>query len=192
MSKSKRRRPKKTARIHYGPESDPTSLYWTVIVRDATRAVKVNGNLADAMSGTPGTTIGCHLSRCVKRNHLAFGHACYLAAFTQTTCLIVTRVKNGKPTHAIRYAHSCGDLVNLNDKDPRKVYLKEHPEIAARSFTLRPPTQQKQRRGSPPQHMRTVNPEAKGTKSAAVPKGALKRAIDAGLITSGLEHLSAA
>ena len=184
------RRPKKTARIYYGPDTDPKSLWWTVIVRDAVRAVKVNGSLADAMAGTPGTTIGCHLSRCVKRHHALFGHACFFASFTQTTCLIVTRIKNGKPTHAVRYGHSCGDLVELNDKDPSKSYLKEHPEIAERSFYLRPPTTHKPQRGT---HTRQINPSKVGTKSQhSMFQGALKRAVDAGLISRGMEHLNTA
>lgn len=58
---------------------------------------------------------------------------------------------------------------------------KQHPELAERRFTLRPAP--KQARYVPrPQERR----EGDGSKSAKIPRGALARAVKAGLVSPGL------
>jgi hypothetical protein len=176
-----KRKPGATARIYYGINADGEHLYWTVAVTDARRDVTINGTLADAMAGRPGTTIGCHLSKCTMRNAPAFPHAVKFASFTKTTALIVDRISKGTPVHAVRYGHSCGHLVDLNDKDASKGFVRAHPELVERTFVLRMP---KKRRvagshGGTGEH-------AVGEKRSMVARGALRRAQEAGLITADL------
>ena len=182
-SKRTRGRPKKTTRIYYGRDEDGEPLFWTVPVIDAKKSVKINGTLAHAMAGVAGHTIGCHLSKCCKANAAAFPHPVKYPAFTQTRAIIVTEVKNGRPSKAIRYSHSYGELVHLNDTDKQKRYLRDHPEIAERSFTLSPPRKDVAR----PQK---VKPRPRGVytdeKRAIVPRGALRRAVEAGFVSPGV------
>ncbi len=181
-TRKKKRRGRRTARIYYGRDTETGEpLYWTVIVHEATSVVELNGSLADAILGTPGSTIGCHLSNCAKRNSAAFSHPCKLAAFTKSSCLIVTKIKNGTPVEAVRYAHSYGHLVELNDKDRGKAYIRAHPELAERVFRLRPPA--KDRGLSTWKHTRRGDGAIRRT---MIPRGALKRAMDAGLVSRGL------
>jgi hypothetical protein len=187
MTKPKVGRPSKRARIYYGRDEEGEPLFWTVKVRDGKRKVNMNGSLADAMAGAAGTTIGCHLSVCCQRNAAEFekqaGHACKMASFTSNTALIVTKIKNGQPVEAVRYAHSYGQLVALNDTDPKKNYLKKTPDLVEREFTLKPP----QKRAVPGAHnSKNVSAERAGSKRQMVPRGALKRAVDAGLVNPGL------
>lgn len=177
-----RGRPSMTVRIYYGVDAAGDHLYWTVPVRDAQFEVSIDGSLADAMAGKPGTTIGCHLSITAMRNADAFAHPVKLASFTKTAAVIISRIDKGKPSEAVRYKHSYGRLVDLNDKDASKTYIKMHPGLAERSFVLRPPTKGKSKPGThnhgdrKPRHQRQF----------LVPYGAMKRAQDAGLITADL------
>jgi len=184
MSKQRKKAHRKTARVYYGYAKDGTPLYWRVRVRNATRPVIVKNSLADAMAGTPGTTIGCHLSRCAQHNPKAFDHPVLLAAFSQTAAIILTDIVNGAPSAGIKYGHRVGRFVTLNDKDPKKLYLREHPEIAEVDFTLYPPKKLKKEFGAKPRYKDNAR---EGDKSFVVPRGALKRAIDARLILPGLE-----
>lgn len=182
MGTRKARKKQRLARIYYGRDNESNEpLYWIVRVTDARHVVEMNGSLADAILGTPGSTIGCHLSNCAKRNAKVFPHPCKVAAFTKTSCLIVTEVKNGSPTKAVKYAHSYGDLVELNDKDHGKNHIKAHPELAEKVFRLRLPP--KDHGKSTWKHTRRAEGAPRRTK---IPHGALKRAIDAGLVSPGL------
>jgi len=176
---------RKTARIYYGlnPETGER-LYWTVKVRPADRVVDIDGTLLDAVRGERGTVIGCHLSNCAKRNADAFPHPMKLAAFTRSTCLIVTKLSRGQPSEAIKYSHSYGNLVELNDTKISKRYISKHPELCERQFRLRPP-----RRMRPTGRMHTNTGATPHKKRAFVLKGALRRAVDAGLVTPGLANM---
>jgi hypothetical protein len=176
---------KKTRRIYYGPPGNQ-DLFWTVKVQPATKAVTINGSLEHALAGMKGSTIGCHMSNCAMANERAFGHPVLLAVFTKKTCIIVTKIKDGVPSHGIEYYHDYNNLVMLNDRDNFKKYIKAHPELANRTFTLRPPSKAKQSRPN----IGSDNPRGRGTitgeKRAYAPRGALSRAVDAGLINTAV------
>lgn len=186
MTKRKRThgRPRNTARIYYG--ANPASgepLYWKVRVKNATESVQVNGSVIDALKGARGTVIGCHLSQCAMRNAEHFPHPCKLAAFTKATALIVTKIARGRPTEAVRYRHAYGRIVDLNDTGATRAIVKQHPELADRTFRLCPPqTQRPYKPGSHKQEHRDGN----GKNSSTVPRGALSRAVKAGLVSPGL------
>jgi hypothetical protein len=181
-----RKRKPKTARIYYGiSQSSGERLYWTIPFSLAKHDVVIDGTLADAMMGIPGDTIGCHLSKCATRNSAAFPHAFKLAAFNKTTCFIMDRIAKGKPSHMVKYRHSYGKLVDLNDKDIAKTFVREHPELVERSFVLR---KMRTRKKVPGAHGDADRKRA-GNPHPVVPRGAMKRALDAGLITADLDLL---
>jgi len=171
-------------RIFYG--TGKVKLYWTVRVTDAKKNVVVEGKLMDALRGTPGQTIGCHLSHCAVRNSARFPHECILASFTKGTCAIVDKVANGAPSHCYRYLHSYAHLVELNDTDRERAKIMADPSLAERSFLLRAPVGA-MRKGW---RKRGNKPEGKhdGTRASVVPRGALARARKAGLVTADLAN----
>lgn len=184
---ARRRRPRKTARIYYGVGADGEHLYWTVKVTDAKKTVHIDSTVADALAGKPGTTIGCHLSKCAKRNSAAFPHDVKLASFTKASCLIVDKIKNGKPDHAWRYSHLMGPLVDLNDRDKNKGYVKAHPEMVERAITLYHPYKNPARPGDRVGGQKDRPLSDPTSKRSVVPKGALARAKAAGLINAELD-----
>jgi hypothetical protein len=177
-------KPRKTMRIQYGTGEVP--LYWTVKVTDAKQDVIIDGTLWHAITGTPGHTIGCHLSNCAKDNKHRFPHPFLVASFTKATCAIATKVTNGAPSHAVRYMHSYGKLVDLNDTDKTRQTIKNNPEMAERSFVLRAPKGLRRKGGRKPE----IRPTGKhtGTSTHFVPRGALSRARKAGLVTADLAN----
>lgn len=185
MAKRRRTKPRKNTRIYYG--TGKVKLYWPVRVHDAKKDVTIDGTLMDAINGTPGETIGCHLSNCAINNSSKFPHECILPAFTKGTCHIIDKVANGKPSHAVRYIHSYGKLVDLNDSDKTRETILQKPHLAQKSFTLRAP-RASQKKGAG--HMST-RPTGKrtGESTATVPRGALARARKANLVTADLERV---
>jgi hypothetical protein len=175
-------RRKHTARIYYGVNpSSGEALFWTVRVTDARQPVTLSGSVLDALKGQRGSVIGCHLSNCAMRNANQFPHPCKFAAFTKATALVVTKIAGGKPTEAIRYRHAYGRLVDVNDTKLTKAYVTKHPELAERQFTLRQPQNGAAYVPHPQKHR-----EGDGSKSAKIPRGALARAVKAGLVSPGL------
>ena len=130
---------RKTTRLYYGlDKTTGKRLYWTLKVKNATRPVTLNGTVEDAMSGRAGVSIGCHLSNAAMKNKNAFGHPVVFMSFTKSVALAVTKIANGQPTQCVRYRHGYGKYVDLNDKDPSKKIVREHPEMFNRQFTLGP------------------------------------------------------
>jgi len=182
MSKTKKHgRPRKTVRFYYGlSPQDGKPLYWKCKVREATKPVTINGKLIDALSGDRGQVIGCHLSNCTQRNASSFPHPCLLASFTKTRALILTKLSGGRGTECVRYAHSYGKHVDLNDVNSTKEYVLQNPNLAARPFTLLPPPTQKKAwvagTHQPPHR------EGNGANSVLVARGAIARAVNAGIL----------
>jgi len=130
---------RKTTRIYHGVHQESGSrLYWDIRVTNATKPVALNGTVAHAMAGKGGVSIGCHLSNMAAANKSAFPHPVMYVSFTKTTALAITKITKGKPAHCVRYRHNYGRYVDLNDSDPSKRVIKEHPELFNRRFTLRP------------------------------------------------------
>lgn len=179
---AKRRKRRDFGRIYYGTNN--TKLFWKVKINNATKDVVLNGSLLDAIKGKPGQTIGCHLSNCALRNQSAFPHPVHMAAFTRSSALVVDKITDGRPSHAVRYRHQYAALVDLNDTDHGKSYLKKHPEVAEREFILRKPVAHK----SAPVGSGGKNDTRRShsTGGHRVPRGALRRAQAAGLITADL------
>ena len=131
--------PRKTTRLYYGVDNTTKErLYWTMKVRNAVKSVKLNGTVEHAMAGKPGLSIGCHLSNTAVANKAAFGHPVIHVSFTKSVALVITKIRNGAPTECVRYRHDYGKYVDLNDLDPAKTTIKQHPKLFNRQFTLGP------------------------------------------------------
>ena len=131
--------PRKTIRIYYGVHAETGKpLYWTVHCIDAKKPVTLNGTVEHAMTGGPGLTIGCHMANMAKANAKAFGHAAHYVSFTKSGCKVVTKISKGQPSQCVRYRHGYGRYVDLNDRDPSKKVVRDHPELFNRQFTLEP------------------------------------------------------
>jgi hypothetical protein len=115
------------------------------------------------------------------RNRTVFPHDVFFASFTKRTCWLVDKITNGQPSHAVRYEHWYGSLVDLNDTDIKKAAVKMRPELAERQFVLRKPYKKNNKYGGSVPQGRTTNERV-----AIVPKGALARARKTGLITADL------
>lgn len=186
-AKSKRRK-QRYVKIYYKEPSEslPKGRYWLAKIVDATKSVTINGTFEDAMQGEPGVTIGCHLSICAKRNKHNFSHPVLFAAFTQSRCDIVSEfvertAKRPYDCIAYRYKHPYGQWVKLNDEDEQKEWIKKNPEKANRPFTLgaiRPKVRQIIENTEPAEDSGTS-----GFRQSFVPRGALRRAIAAGLVS---------
>lgn len=169
----------RTKRIYFGPDGKETSMWWDVRYRDATSSVSLNGSLKHAIEGIAGKTVGCTMSNCAFDNAKAFPHPALLIVFTKSTCLVVDKLdKKGQPCHAVRYGHNYGRIVEANDKGVIKKIVKDDPSYMDRKFTLTPPRVQ---RPTGPHGGHAKRSER--TNRTYTPRGALKRAVDAGLIS---------
>lgn len=175
-------------RIYYGPPGNEMSMYWVAKVTDAKRPVVTNGNVLHALKGCKGVTVGCGLSNVAQdaANANAFPHPVLLASFTKSKAIIVTefvpadkRRRRGFDCYAVRYSHSYRNVVNKNDEGTLKAMVKADPSIMERSFTLRPP-----RKGgySSPGHSKHTKVAVRSKNTAVVHRGALARAVKAGLV----------
>jgi len=167
--------------IHLGLTPTGDKMFWRVPVSDAKVDVTLNGTLADALTGKPGVTIGCHLSNCATRNKNEFPHPVFYAVFTKTKAYIIDRwsKRTGSPSHCVRYSHNLGLFVDLNDKDGKKKLVKQHPEIVERTFVLHPP-QKRPSQSNIEEGARKKN--VTNDRRPVMPYGALRRAKEAGLI----------
>jgi hypothetical protein len=73
-------------------------------------------------------------------------------------------------------------MVDVNDTKS-KAFIKKHPELAERQFKLRPPRVQRDYTAAG-EH--TATGETGHEKRALVPRGAMQRAMKAGLVTAGM------
>ena len=176
--------PRKTTRLYYGlNERTGDRLYWVLKVKNATKPVKLNGTVLDAMKGKPGLSIGCHLSETATSNKARFPHPVVYVSFTKTVALVVTKIKNGAPTDCVRYRHNYSAYVDLNDKDPTKVTVGAHPQLFNRQFTLSPYKTSNQPPHWKPEYGRTETGKRNGL---GMMKGELRRLRDAGLVRANL------
>lgn len=175
---------KKTTRIYYNEPGMPP-LFWRVNVTDARKSVQIDSSLKDALMGTPGSTVGCHLSLCATRNKLKFPHPVIMVAVTKTAALLIDQLKDGQPYHAWRYVHRCGALVDLNDTDKTKRVIKKMPRLAERSLTFYAPYKNPPRADGHAAGKTAGNiGNVVGPKSPRLARGALRRAVKAGLVSA--------
>ena len=180
MKTSKRKFSPQMRRIYSGPPGHVGTISHLVKCRDAKTKVTINGSVEDVLKAHPGVTVGCALSNAAVANAQAFPHPVILAYFTRSTVLVVdTLNKHGHPTTAVRYAHPYNRIVDLNDKRTLKTLVKENPTIIVRQFELRPPRVRVHGTGThkPFMNVRTVA-------RAFLPRGAMSRAIKAGLMSA--------
>jgi hypothetical protein len=177
-------------RLYWGRDkSTGERLYFLVYVTHAKQNVKIQGNLMHAMMGEPGVTIGCHLSNCAWDNKEYFPHpVVWHPSFNASTCLVPDEIRNGQPYHCVKYEHDYNELVDLNDKDQAKTYVQEHPELVEREYTLKVPRKQKAQKKDKRksgEHHKPTDPIPE--RSQVIPRGALRRAINAGLLPKVLD-----
>jgi len=129
----------RTRRFYYGPQGQEKTMWWDLRWSPATENVTINGKLMHALKGMPGMSVGCVMSNVAfdKSNQPAFPHTVYMAQFLKSIALIVDEIKNGSPSHCVVYAHSYGDIVDLNDVGELKKLAKDNPALVERDFTLR-------------------------------------------------------
>jgi hypothetical protein len=172
-------------RIYYGPKGRETSLWWTVRVRDAKTNVEMNGSTYNALVGLSGQTIGCALSNVAfdEKNRRLFPHGCHLVYVVKSRVIVIDSLKkNGMPNTGVRYNHSYRHITDANDAGTLKKMVRENPAVMERSFLLRAP-----KKRSKASLQKGASGHAPGTtrKSSRVfiPRGALARAVKAGLIS---------
>lgn len=172
-------------RIYYGPEGRETSLWWDVRVRDAKTNVEMKGSTYHALLGLSGRTIGCALSNVAfdEKNRRLFPHGCHLVYVVKSRVIVIDSLKrNGTPKTGVRYNHSYRRIVDANDDKTLKKMVRENPDLMERPFTLLAP-----RKRSKASLQKGAPGHAPGTtrKSSRVfmPRGALARAVKAGLIS---------
>lgn len=167
--------------IDYGPPGREKKVRWPITVTDARRNVTITGNLAAALRAHPGVTIGCALSEFARENAEAFGHPVLLVSVNPSNMVVVDRQdRNGQPTHGVRYLHSYGrTIVDNNDTGALRALAREKPGLVERDFILRAPKARRQVPGTH-DHGNRANPST--TRRVFVPRGALRRAVKAGLI----------
>lgn len=174
----------RTRRVYYGPDDNEHSLYWDVEVRDATRTVRVNGELSHALRAHKGVTIGCAISITAQENPDAFPHKVLLASVTKRTMIVIDKLqsrKKGPPiVTGVLYYHAYPELTEMNDDGTLKKLVQERPDLIARQLTFTPPPDQSKSRGK---HT-GLNPEKK-PKRPYIPRGALGRAVRAGIVKPG-------
>jgi hypothetical protein len=156
-------------------------MWWTVKVRDAKRDIKINGSLKHALKSTAGVTIGCTMSNMTadKENAAAIPHAVFLAVFTKNTAILIDSLDaKGAPRTGFLYQHSYGELVDCNDTRQIKRMVADDPALIEREFVLRVP--RKKVISSGHNSGRKENPRQ--VPHNFVPRGALRRAVKAGLI----------
>jgi hypothetical protein len=182
----------KIVRVYLGEMKDggkPPS--YRVRVKYARKPVRINGKLEHAIKGQPGVTVGCHLSYCAFDNAKAFPHpVLFLPSLTKSRCVIITKWLKDDPyadALGVIYQHDYGDLVELNDKDFKKIYVKEHPEWVEREFVLRPLPEGSHKRKDGKRSVPHGIDD--GSKRSYIPRGALKRATDAGFLISAVAEL---
>ena len=173
------RRKRRTKRIYYGPKGAELSRWWTVTISLAKEPVTITGKVIHALKGAPGVTIGCGLSNVACDNASAFPHPVKFASFTKSTCVIIDRFKrDGSPAHGVLYEHDYKHITDANDGRTLKRMVRADPSIMEREFILQVP------RPFLPKPGRSNKPLKKGTGhgQSFIPRGALQRAVRAGLI----------
>lgn len=84
---------------------------------DAKKAVEITLASVDALNGKPGFAGECLYNQCVRRLAPKFPHPVIFAEVTDSRVWIVDRMKNGRPSHIVRYTLSRkdSDIIKLYD-----------------------------------------------------------------------------
>ena len=161
-----------------------------VWIEDATEDVWIQGHALHALNGVPGLTFACAIANVAtdKENAKCFPHSVRYVAVHQSVLIAITKeIRNKRPV-AIRYAHSYGQLVSLNDESKSQEMAKTNPEFFERSYHLRIPRKSR--------HVPGYRPSGRGVGSShrtIVGKGhygSLKRAVMAKFIEPQLARMT--
>lgn len=168
----------RTLRLVYGlhPETGE-KLYWTLKIKNATKAVNLQGHLQHAIEGAPGGGIGCYISLAGqdKENRAAWAHPVKYVCVRKNTAIAITKITRGQPSHGVRYRHSLGKLVDLNDCSSKRK-IRELGELFERTIRLLPYKSEKA-------HWRPeYGRKETGERTFKLPRGELARMKKAGLI----------
>lgn len=146
----------------------------------AKQRVVISREVKDVLSARAGSTIACMNSNCAHRLQNSFPHKVYLAVFTASAAYFVDRLKrNGQPDHCVWYRHNDGESVGIHDKFGPQEIIKRG--IANKTIVLRPPQRMLNRKQIRKQTSKP-RPESPGPKKEALPVGARRRAVAAGIL----------
>ena len=176
-------------RIYYGRDKvSGQRLFYQVYVTDAKESIKIKGSSLHAMLGVPNQSVGCTLSNCGYANKEVFPHpVVYMPSFSAAACLVPDEIRDGQLYHAVRYEHDYGNLVDMNDKGAIQEYVRQHPEVMEREFTLRAPKRkQKQSKKASGKHHPPTAPIPESAHK--IPRGSLRRAVASGMLPKGIEQ----
>jgi hypothetical protein len=160
--------------------------YIDCVVQDAERDVRVQGHALHIVNGKPAVTFACGLANMSfdPVNAHCFPHSVVLPVFMKTIGFIVTGEKcfveelDTELPVAVRYSHKYGKLTELNDEGKAQELARTNPLYFEREFLFQVP---KKTPHWPGAHI-TVLPNG-STKRAYMPRGSLRRAYKAGLIS---------
>jgi hypothetical protein len=171
---------KRQKNLFVGKPGKPGSIVMKAVYIDAKDVVRITGEQKYALMADRGDPAYCAMANAIKGNSDRFPHPILIPFVTKSSVYIVVGKRKDGIYKAIRYGHNFGSSVDLNDVG----YLRKNPALMEREFTLRPP---RDRRGL----VRSKKYPHKGgdPRTPQAPWGTYKRAIKAGLITSGVAKM---
>lgn len=138
--------------------------------------------LAEARRGYPWECwLAASIQNFANKNPKAFPHKVLFVYVIRSTIYIVSRKKNGQPSHAVRYFHDFGPLTKAFDQMSRAAFVKYiNGDESVQVLRLRPAKTRKdaQHKDAERTEDRTGRKPGLGV---CVSRGAMRRAIDAGL-----------
>ena len=163
--------------------------YWTVPYSNAARPVAANILLTKAAAKVSkrGIPFECVLANGILAhaalNPTAFPHKVLYAYVERSQLFIVDRFSNGQPSHAWRYMHSFTKLTKAFDKMNGEEFTKKYDGFG---FVLNMRPGRKPRDG-----VSNIGGNGTGgTRSSTVSRGAMERAMAAGLIPANMNILA--
>ena len=172
---------KRQKNLFVGNPDEPGSIVMKAVYTDAKEVVRITGEQKHALMADRGDPAYCAMANVIKGNGIKFPHPVLIPFVTKSSVYIVIGRRKDGVYKAVRYGHSFGSSVDLNDVG----YLRKHPELMEREFTLRPP---RDRRGLVRSGDRSRIRKGDPRRPHA-PWGTYKRAVKAGLITSGVAKM---
>ena len=147
----------------------------------AARPVILNGHIEHFKNGIAALTFSCGLANVWMdpENRSRISHPVRTASVIKTRAYVLTGFTKDGIGVWIQYAHSLGNIVDMNDDGTIKKMIENHPEQLEREFEFRTITKIKRSIKSGP----TVKRTNTGVRKAIFPKGAIARAFNAGLLS---------
>lgn len=170
-------------RVYIGPPGNERMVWIDVRCRKATEGTTINGALVHCLKARAGVDVGCAISLmgADPANADAFPAKPLMVAVHKTVCVVITKMRGANRADGFIYSHRLGSIVDANDEKTLKKAARENPEMMERPFQLLPyqTTTPHKRRGTSGVDS-NKNPKPPQT---YVPRGALRRAVKAGIIS---------